>query len=72
MKKIIFIILLLGINAFAQQEFEIKNASNNYNVSLEIENCDADGRCAGQQIIRLFRKNQSKPFQIIRPLAKVA
>ncbi len=66
MKKIIFVVLLLGINAFGQQKFEIKNAPSSYNIRLEIEKCDADGRCAGQQIIRLFRKNQSKPFQIIK------
>lgn len=66
MSKVVFIFLLLGVNAFAQQKFEIKNASSNYNVRLEIENCDADGKCVGQEIIRLFRKNQSKPFQIIK------
>jgi hypothetical protein len=65
MKKIFFVILLLGINAFAQQKFEIRNASKNFNVRVEVEKC-AGGFCEGAATFRLLKKGGKKPFQVFK------
>jgi hypothetical protein len=65
MKKIIFVILLLGTNAFAQQKFEIRNASKNFNVRVEVEKC-AGGFCEGAATFRLLKKGEKKPFQVFK------
>jgi hypothetical protein len=64
MKKIVFVILLFAINTFAQQKFDIKNASKDFDVKIEVAKCD-DGFCEGKAKFSFFRKNADKPFQII-------
>lgn len=62
MKKILFIILLLSLNTFAQYEFEIKNASENFDVKIKTEKCD-EYFCEGKTTFTLFEKGKEKVFQ---------
>lgn len=57
-------ILLLGNLYFAQQQFELKDASENYNVKLKVETCHND-ECSGKGTIELFNKNTSLKFQTL-------
>ena len=63
MKNILILILVLCATAFAQQRFEMKNASKNYDARIEVEKCE-DGFCGGKLKIELFKKSAAKPFQI--------
>lgn len=63
MKKIILVILLLNIGVLAQEVFNIKKASKIYDVRLAVENCD-ENSCSGDAKFSIFRKGQSKPFQM--------
>jgi hypothetical protein len=65
MKKTIFLIFLLSAAVFAQQNFEIKNASKNFDASFAVESCD-ESFCRGKITFSLFRKGEKKPFQIIK------
>ena len=58
-------IIFYGSALAAQKEFTIKNASKNYDIQLEVERCDSD-ECRGKARFSLFKKNESKPFQIIK------
>lgn len=62
MKKILFIILLLSLNTFAQYEFEIKDASENFDVKIKTEKCD-EYFCEGKTTFTLFEKGKEKVFQ---------
>jgi hypothetical protein len=62
MKKIILTILLLGLNAFAQQQFEVKNASDLFDVKITVEKCDASF-CEGKTTYQIFKKGQRGVFQ---------
>ena len=64
MKKTLILILSFCVNAFAQQKFDIKDASKNYNAQIEVASCE-EGFCKGKLKVSLFKKAQSKPFQII-------
>lgn len=63
MNKTIICILFFCVTAFAQQRFEMKNASKNYDARIEVEKCN-DGRCEGKLKIELFKKSAAKPFQV--------
>ena len=65
MKKTIFLIFLLSAAVFAQQKFEVKNASKNFAARFEVESCD-ESFCRGKITFSLFRKGENKPFQIIK------
>jgi hypothetical protein len=64
MTKIIFIVLLLSINGFGQQVFNIKKASKLYDVRLEVK-CEEDS-CAGDAKFSVFRKDEKKPVQVFK------
>ncbi|MGI8789162.1 MAG: XAC2610-related protein [Pyrinomonadaceae bacterium] len=64
MKKTFVLILLFCAAAFAQEKFEIKDASKNYNARVEVAHCK-EGICEGKLKVSLFKKSQSKPFQVI-------
>lgn len=64
-KKIILTIFLLNVAVFAQKKFEIKNASKNFDASFAVESCD-ESFCRGKITFSLFRKGETKPFQIIK------
>jgi hypothetical protein len=57
--------LLINMTASAQEKFEIKGASKNYDARLEVEKC-GEGSCRGDATFALFRKGASKPFQIVK------
>ena len=63
MKKTFALILLCCAATFAQKNFDIKDASKNYNVRIEVAHCE-DDTCDGKLKVSLFKKSQSKPFQI--------
>jgi hypothetical protein len=62
MKRVILLILLLSASAYAQEVFQIKNASKLYDVQLKVENCQ-ENSCDGAATFTVFKKGQSKPFQ---------
>ncbi len=64
MVKSLILILIFCSFVFSQQKFEIKNASKNYDVKIDVEKCE-NGFCEGKAKFSLFRKNADKPFQII-------
>ena len=66
MRKVSPILLLLFCSAaFAQHRFDIKNASKDFDVRIEVAKCDND-ICEGAATFTLFKKGESKPFQIFR------
>ncbi len=62
MNKVIFVILLLSVTAFAQQKFDIKNASKNYDVKIEVT-CE-NSTCRGKVKYSIYKKGKTKPLQI--------
>jgi hypothetical protein len=56
--------VLLGTIAFGQNKFELKDASKNYNVNINVENCDKE-ECQGKATIELFDKKTSKKLQTL-------
>lgn len=57
-------ILLGSSSVFAQNQFELKDASKNYDVKMKVETCAKD-ECSGKGIIELFDKKTSKKFQTL-------
>lgn len=64
MLKVFFLTLSLSVAVSAQQKFEIKNVSKNYDVRVEVERCEGES-CSGRLKVELFKKSAPKPFQII-------
>lgn len=56
--------ILLGIVVFAQNQFELKDASKNFDVKMNVEHCAEDG-CQGKATIALLDKKASKIFQTL-------
>ncbi|GAA5085179.1 hypothetical protein GCM10023210_05740 [Chryseobacterium ginsengisoli] len=56
--------ILLGTTVFAQNQFELKDASKNYDVKINVENCDKE-ECKGKATIELFNKKTFKKFQTL-------
>lgn len=50
---------------FAEVKFDVKNASKNYDVLIEVEKCD-DRICEGKATFTLFKKGQTTPFQVFK------
>lgn len=64
MKKFsILWLFVLSVGVFAQEKFDIKNASKIYDVRVEVEKC-ADWKCEGDAKFSIFKKGASKPLQI--------
>ncbi|WP_027380515.1 XAC2610-related protein [Chryseobacterium daeguense] len=47
---------------FAQHQFELKDASKNYDVKINVETCE-NNECSGKSTIELVDKKTSKKFQ---------
>lgn len=62
--KFLLPFILLGTTVFAQNQFELKDASKNYNVKINVETCDKE-ECKGKATIELFDKKTSKKFQTL-------
>lgn len=56
--------LLIGNLTFGQAQFELKDASKNYDVKINVETCDKE-ECRGKATIELFDKKTSKKFQTL-------
>ncbi|AZA84725.1 hypothetical protein C1637_18235 [Chryseobacterium lactis] len=52
-------LVLLGPLCFGQYKFEVKNASKNYTVIINVENC-YDGRCHDKGTVELFDNKNTK------------
>jgi hypothetical protein len=65
LKAFLIALLLSGSCAFGQTKFEIKNASKNYDVQIEVEKCENE-ICEGKATFILFKKGLVAPFQIFR------
>lgn len=66
--KLLTILLLLfaASGVSAQKNLLFKTASVNYDVKINIENCDEDGVCEGKGTVYLMKKNQKQVFQTIQ------
>ncbi|SEM08684.1 hypothetical protein SAMN05421856_10121 [Chryseobacterium taichungense] len=56
--------LIIGNLTFGQAQFELKDASKNYDVKINVETCDNE-ECRGKAVIELFDRNTSKKFQTL-------
>ena len=65
MIKIAFIVLLFSTPVLAQIKFDVKNASKNYDVRIEVEKCE-NQICQGKATYTLFKKKATTAFQIFR------
>src|SRR5262245_39134771 len=63
-KTILILTLLLASPVFAQQTFELKNASKYFDVKIKVEKCD-DFSCDGSATFSFFKKGAAKPYQVI-------
>jgi hypothetical protein len=54
--------MLFGAVVLGQNHFELKDASINYDVSIEVQNCEKD-ECSGKAVIDLRDKKTSTKFQ---------
>lgn len=61
---VISLVLILSTSAFAQATFDLKNASKYFDIRVKVEKCD-DGYCSGKASFSFFKKNGSKPYQVI-------
>jgi len=55
---------LLGAAVFGQNHFELNDTSNNYNIKIDVQNCE-NNECSGKASIELFDKKNSKKFQTL-------
>ncbi|MFP3597368.1 XAC2610-related protein [Chryseobacterium sp. SIMBA_029] len=56
--------MLLGTIVWGQNHFELKDASRNYDVSIDVQNCEKD-ECSGKAVIDLRDKKTSNIFQTL-------
>ncbi|HEY0545730.1 MAG TPA: hypothetical protein VGC91_10165 [Pyrinomonadaceae bacterium] len=65
MKKFLPAVLLLCCSAtFAQQKFDLKDASNFFDIKLTVANCE-DGACKGKASYSFYKKGGKTPYQVI-------
>jgi hypothetical protein len=61
----LILLLLFSSSAFAQERFDIKDVAKDYDVRIEVAKCE-NQICEGKATFTLFKKGESKPFQIFR------
>lgn len=65
MKKFIIVCLLFFTDLVsAQRTFDIKNASKYFDIKVKVAKCE-DSVCSGEATFSFFKKNGSKPYQVI-------
>lgn len=64
MKKLLIFMLLLCSSAVAQQKFELKNASDFFDIKISVAEC-ADGYCTGKAAFAFYKKGGKTAYQII-------
>jgi len=62
MKTVLLIFSLSCASVLAQERFDVKDASKNYDVRVEVARCE-EVRCEGPVTFTLFKKGQTNPFQ---------
>jgi hypothetical protein len=62
--RFLLLLIFLGTFTFGQTQFELKQASKNYDVKISVESCDKE-ECKGKATIELFNKDTSKKFQTL-------
>jgi hypothetical protein len=75
MRLLLLIVCFLSLvaqNAFAQETFEIRNASREYDLKVRLASCgeadaadDSSNTCHGAARISLYRKQAKSPFQVL-------
>jgi hypothetical protein len=60
----LLLFIFFGTAVFGQNHFELKDASKNYNVKIDVQNCDKD-ECRGKATIEFVDKKTSKKFQTL-------
>jgi hypothetical protein len=65
MKRLLLVFLLSCASAFAQQRFDVRDASKDYDVRVEVAQCE-EQRCEGPVTYTLFKKGQTKPAQTFK------
>lgn len=60
--KTLLLILFFCPAIFAQEKFELTNASKTYDVRITVENCE-NNSCEGKLKVELFTKTTHEPFQ---------
>lgn len=55
---------IIGNLTFGQAQFELKNASKNYDVKINVETCDQE-ECKGKATIELFDRKTSKKLHTL-------
>ncbi|MBK6588772.1 MAG: FG-GAP repeat protein [Acidobacteria bacterium] len=61
---VVALVLVFSTSAFVQTTFDVKNASKYFDIKVKVEKCD-DGYCTGKASFSFFKKNGSKPYQVI-------
>lgn len=65
MKKYLPVLLLLCCPPiFAQQKFDIKDASSFFDIKIAVPNCE-DGACKGRASFSFYKKGARTPYQVI-------
>jgi hypothetical protein len=66
MKKLTFVFVLsFAASTFAQQTFELKNASRFFDIKFEVATCDSDS-CTGGASFSFYKKGSATPYQVIK------
>lgn len=63
MKTILFLLILCS-SAFAQKTFELKNASQYFDIKITVANCDKDS-CRGKASFAFYKIGGTAPYQVI-------
>jgi len=65
MKKLIFgMILLLSASAFGQNRFELNDASQYFDIKINVAKCE-DTSCSGKASFSFYKKGGTVPYQVI-------
>ena len=60
----LFFLLSATSSVMAQQQFEITNASQYFDIRISVENCE-EGSCRGKASFSFFKKGGTTPYQVI-------
>ncbi len=64
MKKVFIFMLLCCSSAIAQQKFELKNASEYFDIKISVAGCE-DGYCRGKASFSFYKKGGTTAYQVI-------
>ena len=64
-KNIGFILVSIGQLYLAQNQFEIRDGSKQFDARITVQNCEGD-TCSGEGVVELINKKSKKVFQTLR------